>query len=106
MSRTPNCTRPKNPVPGVCRYCGCVDADCRECVELTGEPCSWAAPSLCSACVTPELRRERQALRRQLAEMDAPLLAADAQEQAITDGCCRLVRDVLKIDKHKKRGRR
>jgi DnaJ-class molecular chaperone len=36
---------------GVCRVCGCTDDDCSGCVERTGEPCYWAEPNLCSACV-------------------------------------------------------
>jgi hypothetical protein len=38
---------------GVCRKCGCTDADCAQCVEKTGGPCSWvdASHTLCSACV-------------------------------------------------------
>jgi hypothetical protein len=34
-----------------CRVCGCTDDDCSECIERTGEPCSWVEPDLCSACV-------------------------------------------------------
>lgn len=34
----------------VCRVCGCTDDDCTECVEATGEPCTWAAVDLCSRC--------------------------------------------------------
>jgi hypothetical protein len=35
-----------------CRVCGCTDLDCRECIERTGEPCSWAnkEQTLCTAC--------------------------------------------------------
>lgn len=33
-----------------CRSCGCTDDDCSHCIELTGEPCSWVEPDLCSAC--------------------------------------------------------
>ena len=33
-----------------CRVCGCVEDDCRLCVERTGVPCFWTAPDLCSAC--------------------------------------------------------
>lgn len=36
---------------GACRVCGCTDDDCSQCVEKTGEPCSWVSPGLCSACV-------------------------------------------------------
>lgn len=39
-----------------CRYCGCTDADCSRCIALTGEPCSWVAVDVCSACVPPALR--------------------------------------------------
>jgi hypothetical protein len=33
-----------------CRVCGCTDADCRQCIEKTGEPCYWVEDDLCSAC--------------------------------------------------------
>lgn len=33
-----------------CRVCGCTDADCRQCIERTGQPCHWVAADLCSAC--------------------------------------------------------
>lgn len=33
-----------------CRVCGCTDDDCTQCVEKTGEPCTWTEPGLCSAC--------------------------------------------------------
>ena len=75
MSRIPNCTRPHKPRVGVCRYCGCTEDDCSECVELTGEPCSWVPGqqfTLCSACETPKARQERMVLRKQLAEMENP----------------------------------
>jgi hypothetical protein len=35
----------------ICRVCGCTDDDCLECIERTGEPCSWVEGDLCSACV-------------------------------------------------------
>jgi hypothetical protein len=35
----------------ICRVCGCTDDDCPECIERTGEPCSWVEGDLCSACV-------------------------------------------------------
>ncbi len=38
---------------GVCRRCGCTDADCSKCIKRTGVPCHWAMPDLCSACTTP-----------------------------------------------------
>lgn len=33
-----------------CRVCGCTDDDCSQCIERTGEPCSWVEWDLCSAC--------------------------------------------------------
>lgn len=36
-----------------CAVCGCTEEDCSQCVEKTGEPCSWVQPGLCSACVGP-----------------------------------------------------
>jgi len=37
---------------GTCRVCGCTEEDCEECIEKTGEPCSWATPAmdLCTRC--------------------------------------------------------
>lgn len=37
---------------GICRICGCTDKDCRQCIEATGEPCSWAdeTHTICSRC--------------------------------------------------------
>jgi hypothetical protein len=34
--------------------CGCTEADCRQCVEKTGSPCSWVEADLCSECVSAE----------------------------------------------------
>lgn len=34
-----------------CESCGCTDSDCSHCIAITGEPCSWAAPGLCSCCL-------------------------------------------------------
>ena len=34
-----------------CRVCGCTERDCSRCIEKTGQPCSWVAKDLCSACV-------------------------------------------------------
>ena len=39
-----------------CRVCGCIETDCSDCVERTGEPCFWVESDLCSACATPEQR--------------------------------------------------
>lgn len=33
-----------------CRACGCTDADCRQCIQRTGRPCTWVEEDLCSAC--------------------------------------------------------
>lgn len=33
-----------------CRVCGCTQENCRQCIDRTGEPCSWIEPDLCSAC--------------------------------------------------------
>lgn len=40
--------------PDACAVCGCTEEDCTQCVEKTGEPCSWVEPGLCSACAQPE----------------------------------------------------
>ncbi len=41
------------PAGGVrkCRFCGCTDDDCHQCIEKTGKPCHWVEDDLCSACV-------------------------------------------------------
>lgn len=42
------------PPAGKCRVCGCVESDCTQCVERTGEPCHWVndeKQDLCSACL-------------------------------------------------------
>lgn len=33
-----------------CRVCGCTNDDCSQCIARHGEPCTWVAPGLCSAC--------------------------------------------------------
>ncbi|MCF8247280.1 MAG: hypothetical protein K9J37_19695 [Saprospiraceae bacterium] len=33
-----------------CRICGCTDLDCTMCIAITGHPCHWVAPDLCSRC--------------------------------------------------------
>lgn len=36
-------------MPGVCRECGCTEDEA--CVDdVTGDPCFWVEPDLCSAC--------------------------------------------------------
>lgn len=37
-----------------CRVCGCTQDNCRQCIEKTGEPCSWVEEDLCSACADQE----------------------------------------------------
>jgi PRTRC genetic system protein E len=40
-----------------CRVCGCTQDNCKQCIEKTGQPCSWVEYDLCSACVDePELK--------------------------------------------------
>ena len=38
----------------VCKYCGCTDEDCHQCIDKTGGPCSWTVrsgkDSVCSRC--------------------------------------------------------
>jgi hypothetical protein len=58
----PSTSTDSKPQIARCRVCGCTDDDCRFCILLTGQPCSWAEPGLCSACVadpTPAGRRQR-----------------------------------------------
>jgi PRTRC genetic system protein E len=33
-----------------CRICGCTEDNCQKCIRLTGQPCHWVEPDLCSAC--------------------------------------------------------
>ena len=33
-----------------CRFCGCTDDDCTQCIEAQGYSCHWAEPNLCSRC--------------------------------------------------------
>ncbi|WP_265593259.1 hypothetical protein [Verrucomicrobium sp. BvORR034] len=35
----------------MCQACGCRENDCSQRIERSGEPCHWAAPGLCSACL-------------------------------------------------------
>ena len=37
-----------------CIGCGCTENDCHQCIEKTGNPCSWVAPNKCSACFDEE----------------------------------------------------
>lgn len=34
----------------ICHACGCMEHDCRACIESTGKPCYWVAETMCSAC--------------------------------------------------------
>ena len=52
--------KPVLPKPQVCRVCGCTEADCRQCIAKTGEPCHWVEPDLCSACA-PKKKRGKKA---------------------------------------------
>ena len=50
---------------GTCRICGCVDEDCSWCIVLTGQPCAWQEPDLCTACfVQPDLPDSERARLR------------------------------------------
>jgi hypothetical protein len=42
------------PKERTCRVCGCMDDDCSQCIEKTGQPCHWVEEDLCSACVGEE----------------------------------------------------
>ena len=44
------------PAPRKCRVCGCTEDNCLQCIEKTGEPCSWVEgePDLCTACANEE----------------------------------------------------
>jgi hypothetical protein len=58
-----------------CRVCGCTDDDCRQCINKTGEPCSWIENDLCSACeiegkIITALQRLRGVLLSTQAEID------------------------------------
>jgi hypothetical protein len=37
-----------------CRICGCTDDDCSQCIEKTGQPCSWIEDDLCTACASAQ----------------------------------------------------
>ena len=47
-------------VAGVCRECGCTDDNCEQCVEATGEPCTWVEPDLCSACAPAKVPKAKK----------------------------------------------
>lgn len=44
-----------------CRVCGCTNEDCSQCVEKTGDACSWVEEDLCSACVPQGARKAKRA---------------------------------------------
>lgn len=35
-----------------CSTCGCTERDCSQCIARTGQPCGWAGPDLCTACIS------------------------------------------------------
>lgn len=59
IGHAPAADAPKRKKPGLiigaptCRVCGCTEADCRQCIEKTGQACHWVEADLCSACVPP-----------------------------------------------------
>ncbi|MFL5327375.1 MAG: hypothetical protein ACJ8C4_00540 [Gemmataceae bacterium] len=48
----------------ICRVCGCTDDDCKQCIRMTGRPCHWVEPDLCSACVPPPPPHKTKPRRR------------------------------------------
>ncbi|MEN6425199.1 MAG: ParB N-terminal domain-containing protein, partial [Phycisphaerales bacterium] len=50
--------------PGVCRVCGCTDDDCSQCVEATGEPCTWVEADLCSRCAAQQSGKTKRKSKR------------------------------------------
>lgn len=49
LSNPPSIYEQDNEEP-TCRICGCTEDDCSECIEVTGHPCHWSEPDLCSRC--------------------------------------------------------
>jgi hypothetical protein len=45
-----------------CRFCGCTEQDCSKCIALTGHPCTWAQPDLCSRCADYGTPKDQAAL--------------------------------------------
>lgn len=41
--------------PWKCHVCGCMEHNCKGCIERTGQACHWVALDLCSACDEPVL---------------------------------------------------
>ena len=71
-----------------CAVCGCTDNDCSRCIEETGAPCWWVAPSLCSACggdlIGPEAFAELGPIGdTPLGELGDPIMPS------FLDGCMR-----------------
>lgn len=44
-----------------CRVCGCTENDCSQCIALTGAPCWWVGPDLCSACLDIKTKAHKKA---------------------------------------------
>lgn len=48
-----------------CRICGCTEEDCSQCIDATGEPCTWVPElanddgPLCSSCVRVIFGKEK-----------------------------------------------
>lgn len=79
---------------GVCRLCGCTEADCTGCVERSddGEPCTWtdATGTLCSACVgkaPDQVRAELAAIPGWTERQQDMALACQAQPSAPRPPC-------------------
>lgn len=43
---------------GRCKICHCTELDCQRCIDVSGEPCSWANEerTLCTRCVGAAFR--------------------------------------------------
>jgi hypothetical protein len=54
-----------------CRVCGCTQDDCSQCIKKTGQPCSWVAWDLCSACETPAQAKRRKSRMKRISEKAA-----------------------------------
>ena len=73
--RTYNCSVwPENYDRRKYRVCGCIDDDCHQCIEKTGQPCYWIEWDLCSACAPAiqedENKRNGMSIMAKLLEKD------------------------------------
>ncbi len=73
-----------------CKYCGCTNIDCTQCIQRTGEPCYWAKKDICSACYDNKLIVDFLGLKTNthyemtlMNEMDEQEYGFDATEMGI-----------------------